>query len=204
MINKGKVYIVDDDKAVTQTFEWLLTSVKLETQVFHDPCEFLNISHELSSGCILLDVRMPQLSGIEVLKILQKRKVFLPVIMVTAHGDIPMAVKAIKGGAVDFLTKPFSEYALLERIQSVLSEASHRTDLIETTTKIYSLYQSLTTREKQILKLIKEGVLNKRVASELNIAVSTVEMHRSKIMRKMEVKSFAELIKKSILIENLT
>lgn len=197
-----KIYIVDDDIEVTRALEWLFESVQISTQIFLSPNDFLSAYTALQPGCILLDVRMPQISGMEILKILPKNPASLPVIMITGHGDIPMAVQAIKLGAVDFITKPFNEQALLEKIQRALLQTSERIDSYIALEEIDKAYRSLSPREMQILNYIVDGTLNKQIAIELNIAISTVEMHRSKVMQKMNANNLAQLIKKVLLLRN--
>lgn len=197
-----KIYIVDDDTEVTRALEWLFKSVQISTQIFLSPNEFLSAYPALEQGCILLDVRMPQISGMELLRILPKNPATLPIIIITGHGDIPMAVQAIKLGAVDFITKPFNEQSLLEKIQKALLQTSERIDSYIALEKVDKAYKSLSQREMQILNYIVDGTLNKQIAFELNIAISTVEMHRSKVMQKMNANNLAQLIKKVLLLRN--
>lgn len=195
------VYIVEDDLDVAHALEWLLKSVKLAVKIFLNPYEFLEHSDKLEDGCVLLDVRMPAMSGMEVLKLLCQRIHCPPVIMITGHGDIPMAVQAMKIGAKEFITKPFNEQFLLEKIQTILASKSETNRNYQQMTEVAKLFASLTERERQVMNLVVDGYLNKQIAMELDIAISTVELHRRKIMLKMQARNLAQLIKKSLLLE---
>ena len=195
------VYIVEDDLDVANALEWLLKSVKLAVKTFLNPYEFLAHSDKLEDGCVLLDVRMPAMSGMEVLKLLCQRSHHLPVIMITGHGDIPMAVQAMKIGAKEFITKPFNEQFLLEKIQTILANKNEVNRNYQQMTEVAKQFASLTERERQVMHLVVDGYLNKQIAMELDIAISTVELHRRKIMLKMQARNLAQLIKKSLLLE---
>lgn len=195
------VYIVEDDLDVANALEWLLKSVKLAVKTFLNPYEFLAHSDKLEDGCVLLDVRMPAMSGMEVLKLLCQRNHRLPVIMITGHGDIPMAVQAMKIGAKEFITKPFNEQFLLEKIQTILASKNEVNRNYQQMTEVAKQFASLTERERQVMHLVVDGYLNKQIAMELDIAISTVELHRRKIMLKMQARNLAQLIKKSLLLD---
>ncbi|STX37563.1 response regulator transcription factor [Legionella feeleii] len=195
------VYIVEDDLEVANALEWLLKSVKLAVKTFLNPYEFLAHSDKLEEGCVLLDVRMPAMSGMEVLKLLCQRSHRPPVIMITGHGDIPMAVQAMKIGAQEFITKPFNEQFLLEKIQTILARKNEVNRNYQQMTEVAKQFASLTERERQVMHLVVDGYLNKQIAVELDIAISTVELHRRKIMLKMQARNLAQLIKKSLLLE---
>ncbi|HHF7345304.1 TPA: response regulator transcription factor [Legionella feeleii] len=195
------VYIVEDDLEVANALEWLLKSVKLAVKTFLNPYEFLAHSDKLEEGCVLLDVRMPAMSGMEVLKLLCQRSHRPPVIMITGHGDIPMAVQAMKIGAQEFITKPFNEQFLLEKIQTILASKNEVNRNYQQMTEVAKQFASLTERERQVMHLVVDGYLNKQIAVELDIAISTVELHRRKIMLKMQARNLAQLIKKSLLLE---
>ncbi|WP_019216136.1 response regulator transcription factor [Legionella tunisiensis] len=195
------VYIVEDDLDVANALEWLLKSVKLAVKTFLDPYEFLEHSDKLEEGCVLLDVRMPAMSGMEVLKLLCQRSDRPSVIMITGHGDIPMAVQAMQIGAKEFITKPFNEQFLLEKIQTILASKSEVNRNYQQMTEVAKQFASLTERERQVMHLVVDGYLNKQIAMELDIAISTVELHRRKIMLKMQARNLAQLIKKSLLLE---
>lgn len=193
------VYIIEDDTEVCEALNWLLKSVDLKTKTYHDSSAFLldfNPNSQEGCGCILLDIRMPKLSGLQLQQELNHRHNHLPIIFLTGHGDISMAVNAMRSGAFDFITKPFNNQMLLEQIQKAIihcreiqSKSPHKSH--ELTSKL----KQLTVREKEILEYIIAGKMNKEIASDLNIALSTVELHRSKVMRKLEVKNIVELVK---------
>ncbi len=192
------IFIIDDDSEVCRALEWLVQSIHLPVKTFVDALTFLEQYDPLWHGCILLDVRMPNLSGMELLDRLQQRQNTLPVIIITGHGDIAMAVRAMKSGAIDFICKPFHEQTLLEKIQKALHQQRKPLNITELE-KAAKCYATLTPRERQIMALVTEGLLNKQIAAQLGIATSTVELHRSKIMRKMGVRNLAYLIKIALL-----
>jgi len=187
------VFVIDDDPEIRDSMRWLLESVHLQVQCFDNAKAFLEIYNKNMKGCIVTDVRMPGISGVELLEELNKRKSRLPVIIVTGHGDIPMAVRAMKSGAVDFILKPFNDQQLLEQIQNSinLNISQKNNNIVDDFSHRLTL---LTTREKEVLQLIVGGKRNKQIAAELNISISTVELHRSNIMRKLAVKTLANLI----------
>jgi FixJ family two-component response regulator len=195
------VFIVDDDSEVRQGLKWLLETIKLKVEVYETAVAFLEAFNIDRKGCLVIDVRMPDMSGLELLEKLKLLKNRLPVIVITGHGDIPMAVRAIRAGAMDFLSKPFNDQQLLEQIQKVIANniCETKLGLQRDVTKNIAL---LTTREREIMNLIITGKLNKQIAHELDISISTVELHRSHLMRKMQVKTLAELVKDFVLFES--
>lgn len=197
-MNSPSVYIIDDNAAILEGLKNLLQSVNLSVQAYQNPQTFLEQISETTTGCVLLDVRMPYLSGMMVLERIVSKHPQLSVIMLSGYGDIPMAVKAIKMGAVDFVAKPFKEQSLLDLVQTTLQK--NTPSELENTANIIKLYGFLTAREREILNFIAEGKLNKHIATHLGIAVSTVEMHRSNIMEKMQSENIAQLIKKYLLV----
>lgn len=197
--SNSTVFVIDDDAEIRNALKWLLESVKLNVECFESAVEFLESYDPHTPGCIVADVRMPLLSGLHLLEKLNASSNRLPVIMITGHGDIPMAVKAMKMGAIDFVSKPFNDQNLLEKIQSAIASNANKTEGDSATT---SSYQSLSKREKEIMALIAQGLLNKQIAQELNISISTVEFHRSRLMKKLGAKNLAQLIKTYLLHEN--
>lgn len=195
------VYIVDDDVGLVKSMGWMLKTIGLTSKSYSDPNQFIDDMDNLQHGCILLDVRMPKMSGMELLKLIRTRQINLPVIVVTAYGDVSMAVQAIKQGAIDFIPKPFNEQVLLELIQKALLSKQEPMPSTISFEEIAKLYTTLSQRENQVLNLIVEGESNKQIAQELGIAISTVEMHRCKIMQKMQVTNVAQLIKKVLLLK---
>ena len=194
------IFIVDDDKKVRDALLWLFTSVQLPVETFDSASQFIDKYKSNRPGCLIIDVRMPGMSGLELLELLKLNKCHLPIIVITGHGDIPMAVRAMKAGAVDFICKPFNDQYLLDQIQKTLNQ-NHSADDTQQNELISACFATLTSREKDILVRITDGQLNKQIAYELNIAQSTVETTRSKIMKKMQAKTMAQLIKNYVMLE---
>lgn len=193
-MKKPTVFIIDDEPEALKSLRWLVESVGLDVECFDSPVNFLENFNLSLSGCILTDVRMPIMGGIQMFEELNLRKNRLPVIILTGHADVPMAVNAMKIGAVDFISKPFNDQYLLEQIQK--SIALNISQSLPDSFESYAIrFADLTKREQQVVKLVVAGKLNKQIADELHIANSTVEFHRSRIMKKIGVKSLAELIK---------
>ncbi|WP_454780433.1 response regulator transcription factor [Legionella sp. WA2022007384] len=186
------VFIVDDDPEICQSFQWLFESINLSVQTFKNAKDFLD-NYTNQPGCLIIDVRMPIMSGLELLEHLNSLNAPLPVIVITGYGDISMAIRAMKAGAEDFILKPVNHQSLLETTQKCLKKIKSST--IPSQSNFHDRINSLTKREKEVMDLVVEGKLNKQIAYELNISISTVEVHRANVMRKMESKSLAELIK---------
>ena len=194
MQDRQLVHVIDDDEALRESLAFLLRSAKIGSRLYADASTFLNALGTLDGGCVVTDVRMPGLSGIDLLKRLRDIKSALPVIVITGHGDVPMAVSALKKGAVDFIEKPFNDKELLR----VIGECLER----ERTTRAQRLREgeagrrlaSLTEREREVMDLVLAGKLNKQIADVLNISIKTVEVHRARIMDKMAVRTVAELV----------
>lgn len=187
------VFIVDDDPVVCKAYAHLFQSVQIKPHIYHNAHEFL-IHYNKKMGCLLLDVRMPGMSGLELLEYLQSQKIKIPAIVITGYGDVPMAVRAMKAGAEGFFIKPVNPQTLLEATQRCLNKNTENS-----LNNIVERINRLTPREKQVMDLVVEGKLNKQIGGLLEISVSTVEVHRANVMKKMEVKTLAELIKKNIL-----
>jgi FixJ family two-component response regulator len=192
--DKPTVYVVDDDEAVRRFLSELLSSVDLNVAAYASAQEFLDDSDPTGPGCLVLDLRMPGMSGLELQRKLAERRIALPIIFLTGHGDVEVAVHAMKGGAVDFIEKPFNNELLLDRIQAAITRSAgvddNRADKIE----IEKRMESLTPRERQVLKLVADGHTNKGVARELDISERTVEIHRAHLMEKMQARSLANLV----------
>ena len=191
------VHVVDDDKAFRQTLSTLIRSVGLEVSACDSASAFLEAYDPRRPGCLLLDIRMPGISGLELLEQLAARSEDIPIIIVTGHGDVPMAVHAMKVGAVDFIEKPFSNQHLLDRIHWAIGRSIRYKAVRAAEAENTERMERLTEREHQILSLIIDGGTNKSMAYRLSISEKTVEYHRAKIMRKMNAKSLAELVKKT-------
>jgi FixJ family two-component response regulator len=189
------VFVVDDEPSVCASVKRLVRSVGIEVQTYSSAQEFLRGKRPDAPGCLVLDVRLPDLSGLDLQQELAKANITLPIIFVTGHGDIPMSVRAMKAGAVEFLTKPFREQDLLDAIQHGIQQ--HRT-LREQRAEIFDLqcrYESLTLREREVFPLVAGGWLNKQVASQLGASEKTIKVHRGQVMHKMKAESLADLIR---------
>ena len=192
------VYIVDDDEAVRDSLRWLLEGNGFSVKVFSNAEELLDFSKTQSHGmvgCLILDVRMPGITGVELHDVLLKEGINIPVIFITGHGSVSLAVKSMKKGAIDFLEKPFSDEEICRLVDSSLQKARDVSDKREVNLKAQELLAKLTPRENQVLERITAGRLNKQIADDLNISIKTVEAHRANIMTKVEARTVAELIK---------
>lgn len=189
--NAQTIFIIDDESEVCSALRWLFESVQFQVKTYENAQLFLDNYNPKAQGCLIVDVRLPEISGLELLDKIKQLKSHLPVIMITGHGDIPMAVRAMKAGAVDFIEKPFNEQCLLETVQKCVSQSKDM-NLIELANQ---RIDKLSDRERQIIDLIIDGKLNKEIAYELSISISTVEAHRANIMYKMQAKNLAQLIK---------
>ena len=186
-------HIVDDDPAVRDSLQWLLQSRGVASQAWRSAGEFLAVaSHDLC-GCLLLDVRMPGMSGIELFDRLRALRCQLPVIFLTGHGDVPMAVQALKDGAFDFVEKPYDDNALVDKVLAALAQDERRIAEDNAGLALEQKLAQLTQREQEVMQRILAGKLNKVIADELGIAMRTVEVHRSRIFEKMNVRSAVEL-----------
>jgi FixJ family two-component response regulator len=192
--NAPTVFIVDDDPAVRDAIRWLMEQVKLKVQVFSSADEFLANYTPGTRGCIILDIRMPGMSGLELQDRLKASGALVPVIFITGHGDVPIAVRAMKGGAVEFLQKPFNDQHLLDTVQSALSKFSVLWEQEDRRQECNKNFASLTKRESEVLDLLRKGKPNKVIAAEMDISVRTVEGHRTAIMTKTGARSLGELI----------
>jgi FixJ family two-component response regulator len=193
---KPTIYIVDDDIDLCQSLQWLLESVGLVAKIFNNGLDFLaQFKPGEGAGCILLDIRMPQMSGLEVQEQLRVRHNTLPIIFMTGHGDVSMAVQAMKADAFDFLTKPFNDQVMLDQIHKAIAHHQKSTSTHKECAIFHQRLSSLTAREQGVLKEIVDGKLNKEIAFALNISIKTVELHRARIMEKMQASTIAQLIK---------
>jgi FixJ family two-component response regulator len=188
------VYVVDDDEAMRDSLVWLLDSHGFAVEPYPSAEAFLAAWSEAMRGCVVLDVRMPGMSGLELHERLAARRSTLPVVFVTGHGDVPMAVAALKKGAVDFIEKPFNDKEMLRLIASCLELEQARRASRQRVDDVRRRVGSLTDREREVMRLVVAGKLNKQIADELGISIKTVEAHRGRVMEKMEVGSVAELV----------
>jgi FixJ family two-component response regulator len=189
------VYVVDDDPSVRTALERLFTSVRLAVETFNSAQEFLEHERDDAPGCLVLDVRLPGLSGLDLQTELAKTDADLPIVFITGHGDIPMSVRAIKAGAVDFLPKPFKNQDLLDAVGKAIDQhRKTRSDRAECC-KVQRRAEMLTDREREVLVLVVAGMMNKQIAGRLGVTVATVKAHRGRAMQKMQVDSLAELVR---------
>jgi len=191
----GTVHIVDDDEAVRDSLRWLLEANGYRVRAYESGETFLAEHDPTQLGVLIADVRMPGMSGLELQEQLASRASIMPIVFITGHGDVPMAVSTMKKGAVDFLEKPFDELELREIVGRMLVDARARADAAQLQRAREAVFARLTAREEQVLERIVAGRLNKQVADDLGISIKTVEAHRANIMEKLEVTSVAELIK---------
>jgi two-component system, LuxR family, response regulator FixJ len=189
------VYIVDDDDGMRRALDTLLSTVGYKTAVFSRPSEFLAAFKADAAGCLVLDIRMPDMSGLELQQQLNRMGSMLPVIFITGHGDIPMAVQAMKEGAFEFIQKPFRDQDLLDRINHALKQDAENRNTIARRAEVLRRLESLTPRERQVMDLVVDGAANKVIAIDLNLSERTVEIHRAKVMEKMGTRSVAHLVK---------
>lgn len=198
-VSQPTVFIVDDDQAIRSSLQWLIESVGLNVECFSSAEAFLDSYYPGRSGCLLLDVRMPGMSGLELQEYLQQQDIRIPVIIITGHGDVPMAVRAMKSGATDFIDKPFNDELLLDSIRNALSQDEHQRDKQSKLAELAVRLSHLTPREKEVMDMVTLGQSNKEIANTLGVSAKTVEAHRAKVMEKMEANSLAELVRMSIL-----
>ncbi len=196
------IFIIDDDEAIRDSLDVLLKTVGLNATTFGSGDEFLEAYDASWEGCILLDIRMPGTSGMEVQKQLAENGCRLPIIFITGHGDIPMAVEAMHVGAFDFIQKPFRDQDLLDRIDEALAAREEQEQQSTRKKTIQKQFQTLTPREQEVMQLVVHGAANKVIAMDLDVSQRTVEIHRSRVMEKMQARSLAALVRMSLLIES--
>ncbi|MDJ0751177.1 MAG: response regulator transcription factor [Woeseiaceae bacterium] len=189
------VFIVDDDAAIRFAMQALMDSVNLNHEIFASADEFLEKITEQRPGCLVLDIRMPGLGGLELQEELIKRGNTLPIIFITGHGDVPMAVEAMQKGAVDFIQKPFRDQELLDRIREALATDEERREEQQAHAEVAARLSRLTNREREVFDLVVTGKPNKVIAYELGVSQRTVEIHRARVMEKMQARSLADLVK---------
>jgi FixJ family two-component response regulator len=198
MTDEATVFIVDDDAAVRRFLSGLIQSVDLRVETHASAQDFLDAYEPGRPGCLLLDVRMPGMSGLELQRELAGQSIDLPIIILTGHGNVPVAVQAMKAGAVDFIEKPFNNELLLDRIQSAVAQSVRADSARIKRNEISNRLNLLTPRERQVFDLVVAGEVNKGIAHRLGISEKTVEIHRANVMNKMQAKSLASLIKMAI------
>ena len=193
------VYIIDDDKFARESLEWLVDSVHIPVKAFENGKQFLDFYSEKQPGCAVIDVRMPDINGIDLYQRLKKQGAILPVIIMTGHADVSMAVRAMKAGVYDFIEKPYNDAIMLQRIQNALSYDNDKREKQVRIDEVRQNMEKLTPREREVLELVLESNPNKIIASELNISIKTVELHRANMMSKMQTRSLTELARLALI-----
>lgn len=201
--HENLVFVIDDDASMRSAIEDLLLSVSLESRVFGSIDEFLKSVRPEVPSCLVLDIRMPGMSGLEFQRVMVDQGIQLPVIFITAHGDIPMSVQAMKAGAVDFLTKPFRDQELIDAIQTALESDRQRRLREQDFSRLQELVATLSQGEKDVLKLVAQGMLNKQIAARLNVSEITIKVRRSQLKKKLQVNSVAGLARIADRIDDL-
>ena len=191
------VFIVEDDESMRRALSNLFESVGLEAVMFGSAAEMLQSKLPDVASCLVLDIRLPGLSGLDFQAELAKANIRIPIIFITGHGDIPMTVRAMKGGAVDFLTKPFRDQDMLDAVTVAIERDRKRREIDKIVANLQTHFETLTPREREILALVSSGLMNKQIAAELGLAEITVKIHRGHIMKKMGTKSLADLLRKA-------
>jgi FixJ family two-component response regulator len=189
------VFVIDDDAAIRESLKNLIRSIGLRVEIFASAQEFLRAKRPDVPGCLVLDVRLKGLSGLDLQKRMAEADIEIPIIFITGHGDIPMTVQAMKAGAVEFLTKPFRDQDLLDAIHQALERDRKTREERAKIEELHSRYQSLTPREREVMALVVTGLLNKQIAGQLGTSETTVKIHRHQVMEKMEAGSLAELVR---------
>jgi FixJ family two-component response regulator len=197
------VCVIDDDAAMRESIDTLIRSVGLGVRLFAEPSEFLTAPLPSTISCLVLDVRLPRLSGLEFQSELVRSGIHIPVIFITGYGDIPMSVRAMKAGAIEFLTKPFRDQDLLDAIQVALERDKARLMNERANASLLFKFSMLTRREQEVMKLVTSGLMNKQIAGKVGISEVTVKLHRANVMRKMQASSLPELVKMADIIKGV-
>ncbi|MGE8624954.1 MULTISPECIES: response regulator transcription factor [Acinetobacter] len=198
------VYVIDDDQDIRNSLTWLLDSVQLETKTFSSATEFLNYPRPNTPACLILDIRMRGMSGLQLQQQLNQQKAYIPIIFMTGHGDIPMSVNAMKAGAFDFLEKPFNPQHMLNQIQACLQQAEQDFVAGENRKQQLLKLKSLSPRENEIINLLVDGLSSKHIAQMLNISHKTVEIHRTHIRQKLGTESIAQIVNMVLMCRDKT
>jgi len=192
---RAVVFVIDDDEDLRDGLSNLLRSVDLQVKAFASAMDFLKSNLPDAPSCLVLDVRLPGVSGLDFQSELIKKGIGMPIVFMSAHGDIPMTVRAMKAGAVEFLPKPFNDQSMLDAVHSALEKDRQRRKIIGDTSQLRTSFDSLTSREQEILAYVASGLLNKQIAAKIELSEITVKVHRASVMRKMGAKSLAELVR---------
>jgi FixJ family two-component response regulator len=192
---RAVVFVIDDDEDLRDGLSNLLRSVDLQVKAFASAMDFLKSNLPDAPSCLVLDVRLPGVSGLDFQSELIKKGIGMPIVFMSAHGDIPMTVRAMKAGAVEFLPKPFNDQSMLDAVHSALEKDRQRRKSIGDTSQLRTSFDSLTSREQEILAYVASGLLNKQIAAKIELSEITVKVHRASVMRKMGAKSLADLVR---------
>lgn len=200
--SKATVFVVDDDQAMRNSLKWLIESVGVSVESFASADEFLAHHQPGRAGCLVLDVRMPGMSGLELLEHLARENMRIPAVIITGHGDVPMAVRAMKSGAVDFIEKPFNDEALLDAIRHAIAFEEQQRSQYSENRQIQERLANLTPREHEVMDMVCDGRSNKEIANMLGVSAKTIEAHRARVMEKMQAGSLAELVRMWLAVNN--
>lgn len=203
MSKQATVFVVDDDQAMRNSLKWLIESVGLTVRTYASADDFIKDYYPGRAGCLLLDVRMPGMSGLELQEQFLEQQIKIPIIIITGHGDVPMAVRAMKAGAVDFIEKPFNDELLLESIRNALIKDVDQRMAQSARADIATRLAHLTPREHEVMEMVTSGRANKDIAKTLGVSSKTVEAHRARVMEKMQASSLAELVKMAIVANSV-
>lgn len=198
-ITEPTVYIIDDDKFARESLEWLVDSMHIPVRAFENGRQFLDFYTEKQPGCAIIDVRMPDINGLDLHQRLVEQGAILPVIIMTGHADVSMAVRAMKAGVYDFIEKPYNDTLMLQRIQNALSYDNDKREKQKRIDAVRQNLDKLTPREREVLERVLESMPNKIIAGELNISIKTVELHRANMMTKMQTRSVTELARLALI-----
>ena len=199
--SRTTIFVVDDDQAMRNSLQWLIDSIGMRVECFASASEFLESYYPGRAGCLLLDVRMPGMSGLDLQDYLNSNGIKVPVIIITGHGDVPMAVRAMKSGAIDFIEKPFSDEVLLHSIRLALQHEEVSRNEQAARAEIAVRLAQLTPRENEVMMMVTDGRSNKEIANLLGVSAKTVEAHRARVMEKMRAGSLAELVRMAVTIQ---
>jgi FixJ family two-component response regulator len=193
----SRVFVIDDDPSIRAALDSLFRSVDLQVELFASVAEFLQHKQSEGTSCLVLDIRLPGVSGLDFQGQLQKAGINIPIVFMTAHGDVPMSVRAMKAGAVDFLAKPFRDQDMLDAVTAALRRDEKAREAEKASRLLREAFERLTTREREVMALVTSGLMNKQVAGELGLSEITVKIHRGHVMKKMKARSLSDLVRMS-------
>lgn len=200
MPEQSTVFIIDDDEAVRDSLSWLMKSVGIPAQSYESAGAFLDADNIGRPGCLLLDIRMPGMNGLELQNMLSEQGFRQPIIIISGHADVPMAVRALKAGAFDFIEKPFNDELLLDLVQRALEQDREQRESMAEVDEWRARFDLLTPREREVLDLVVEGASNKQISNELGVSLKTVEAHRARVMDKLEAESLSHLVRMAVAV----